>query len=281
MTSNLDKLIRKTEEKYLQALTEACTFRFASVHLPSHDQVHHRRVWSFAKMLLQQAAKSNIPISEADIERLIIAVFFHDQGMSESLSKEHGQMSRKACKEYFRERETPPGFEAVLDAVEAHDRKDYQPEAIRKNEFNLQKFLNIADDLDAFGVVGAYRYAEIYLLRSMAVNQLPDAVSENLQVRFQHFANTFASDSVFVKAQNQRYMAARNYFRDLNMQLKLVEYQPELFLGPMGVLNVIREQVIRQKRQPSDVCDLGMNPESDFYCSHFFERLKRDLTSAV
>jgi hypothetical protein len=228
---------------------------------------------------LQHAVKKDIPVSETDIERLIIAVFFHDQGMSESHSKEHGKISRHICKAFFNSSGlTPPsGFEKVLDAIENHDKKEYSDTNKIKVEIDIQRLLNISDDLDAFGVVGAYRYLEIYLLRNIRVDLLPEAVLSNIGSRFQYFSDTFFNDSSFVKAQSHRYTHTKNYYKDLNMQLKLVEYNPEFYLGPIGVLNYIQQEVIRKERRLSDVCKEAIDHQDDFYVQHFFKRLIKEL----
>ena len=276
---NLDKLIRQTEEKWLNPLKGQCSHQFTKVHMPSHDETHHERVWSYAKMLALRMAKEGFPVSETDLERLIIAVFFHDQGMSESLSKEHGKISRQICKTFFATKGlTPPsGFDIVLQAIENHDQKDYSTPHPVTDKFDIQKLLNIADDLDALGVIGAYRYLEIYLLRNVNINLLPEAVLSNLGGRFQHFSSAFESDPSLIKAQSHRYIYAKNYFKDLNMQLKLVEYTSDTYLGPIGVVNFIRNEIIDKKRKLLDACNEAISTQSDFYVQHFFERLKKEL----
>ena len=39
--------------------------------------------------------------------------------------------------------------------------------------------LSVADDLDAFGFTGIYRYSEIYLMRGINPNQLGHLIIEN------------------------------------------------------------------------------------------------------
>jgi HD superfamily phosphodiesterase len=277
MSSNLEKIIHKTEEKWLHPLADACSQQFAMVHLPSHDQSHHLRVWKYAKILLHHAVKQGIVISETDIERLIITVFFHDQGMSETISKEHGKIGRHICKAYFNKSTIapPPFIENILQAIEDHDKKDYS----NLNEFDILNFLNLADDLDALGTIGAYRYAEINLLRKIEIQDVPEIVLNNMSARFQHFTKMLGKDRVFIKAQNQRYLAAHNFFKDLAFQMKQVEYRTDLYLGPIGVINFIKNEIIQNKRTPLKVCDYVISQNRDFYCHHFFERLKKELTT--
>ena len=279
MLANLDKLICQTEEKWLMALYNQCKMQFELVHLPSHDEIHHLRVWNNAKILLHHTVRQGTPVSETDIERLIIAVFFHDQGMSESLSKEHGQISRHICKTFFPSSgmKPPAGFDNVLQAIENHDQKDYKGGIQAESKFDVQQLLNIADDLDALGIIGAYRYIEIYLLRHIKTELLSEAVLANLGGRFQHFSDVFADDPSLIKAQSHRYISAKNYYKDLNMQLKLVEYNPDSYLGPAGVINYIKNEVIGNKRKLKEVSEMAISANKDFYVTHFFERLEKEL----
>jgi hypothetical protein len=278
MNPTLDKLIRHAEAKWLKALYDSCRRQFKMTHLPSHDETHHLRVWENAKFLLHYLAK-HVPVSETDIERLIVAVFFHDQGMSETSSKEHGKISRHNCKIFFNVSELtpPPGFEKVLQAIENHDQKNYVNIHKPNEEFDVQVLLNTADDLDALGVIGAYRYLEIYLLRDTNMGLLPATILDNLSIRFRHFSETFSDYPSLIKVQTHRYASARNYFKDLNLQLKLLTYSPDLYLGPIGVVNYIRNEIIGKKHSLLEVCNHAISSKTDFYSQHFFERLKKEM----
>lgn len=281
MTYNLEKIIRNTEEKWLKSLFDSCTQQFINVHLPSHDQWHHLRVWKYAKMLLRYAVKHNIVVSETDIERLMISVFFHDQGMSETIAKDHGKISRSICKDYFEKTtlEPPANLEKILQAIENHDQKDYLSKHESLKAFDLQQFLNLADDLDALGIMGAYRYLEIYLLRKTKIQDLPEVILSNMVIRFKHFANIFEKDKAFIKPHHMRYLASSNYFKDLGFQSKQIAYKPDLYLGPIGVFNYIKNEIIENKQAPLIVCDLVLERNHDFYCNHFWERLQKELKS--
>ena len=275
---NLDKIIRQTETVWLAPLMKACTRQFSETHLPSHDQLHHARVWNYAKNLVLQSAKLGMAISEKDITQLIIAVFFHDQGMSETTSKEHGKISRKLCKVFIQKCNIPPPdfFEKVLDAIENHDKKEYKKTAASPNEFEIQKFLNTADDLDAFGIIGAYRYLEIYLLRHVNANLLPEEVMTNMDGRYKHFTDNFGHCIPLVNAHFQRYLTSKNYFKDLNFQINRIGYSENVFLGPIGVANYIHSEILGNKKSiESVVKQISLN-ETDFYCCHFFEKLTKE-----
>jgi len=281
--TNLEKIIRQTESVWSDLLMNVCAKQFAQTHLPSHDQWHHARVWNYAKTLVVQSGANGTAISENDITRLMIAVFFHDQGMSETTSKEHGKISRKMCKSFIQTCGIPPPdfFEKVLDAVEHHDKKEYSKTLDASTNFDLHKFLNTADDLDAFGIIGAYRYLEIYLLRQLPVKNIPETVLTNMEGRFKHFKDNFEHCPSLVNAHYQRYLTSRDYFKDLNFQIGKLEYFPESYSGPFGVLNYIRNEVLDKKRSISAICKEAITKENDFYCLHFFDSLLKELDSSI
>ena len=275
--SNIDKLIRQTEQKWLLELCKACEAQFSDCHLPSHDHLHHERVWNNARHLLQILAKHGYPPNESEIEQLIIAAFFHDQGMSLSTAKDHGKLSRTLCKSYFtRAKETPVHFENILDAVEHHDNKEYEAENKLAAPINIRQLLNIADDMDAFGLMGVYRYVEIYLMRGKQPHELHDTIVPNLTNRFKHFSQVFEFDRPFIKLQNLRFIAARNFFKDLNFQLKQLGYSPEYMYGPVGVINLIRTQILENKSGIEETCKWVEKGNFDFYITNFFEKVGKE-----
>jgi HD superfamily phosphodiesterase len=275
MEGHLERIIKKVESLWLGRLLEACKKQFQNSHLPSHNEDHHLRVWSYSKLLLTNISSSNI--QEDDLVRLIIAVFFHDQGMSITPSKKHGTISRQLCKTYFEELHlTPPAhFDLVLNAIEQHDQKEYTNFDASEN-FEILKILNIADDLDAFGVIGAYRYTEIHLMRKKSINEIPEMVASNLRNRFTYFARIFRNNKQLIRSQTQRYMVTRNFFNDLNLQLKLIEYDPSLKLGPIGVVNFIQNQIIDNNKSIATAIKEALKTQADFYFTQFFEKLSKE-----
>jgi hypothetical protein len=274
-----ERLIKNVETKWLEPLQENCRKIFLGVHLPSHDETHHFRVWQYARTLLLELAKKGTTFHEVDIEKLIIAVFFHDTGMSETLQKDHGKISRRIAKDYLKDKDLH-GLELteILEAIEHHDKKDYSTANMAgKPEFTLQSLLNISDDLDALSVMGAYRYCEIYLLRHISVKDVSDAILENIQARFQYMKTYLAFSSNFLKMQNQRYIVTRNFYKDLNFQLKQIGDEPSNYNGPLGVVNFIKEFIFKQKLHLAETAKNALLISSDFYVTHFFEKLEKEI----
>jgi HD superfamily phosphodiesterase len=270
-----ERLIKNTESQWLEPLKIQCRGIFKNTHLPSHDELHHNRVWNHAKDLLNQLAKNGVILNEKDIEKLIIAVFFHDTGMTVTMQKDHGKISRKIAKDFLKDKNfSPLELEEILDAVEHHDQKDYK--VTGKSEINLQALLNISDDLDAFSFIGAYRYTEIYLLRNTPVKDLSDPVLDNLQKRFQNMKDFLSFSPNYLKAQNLRYMATRNYFKDLNFQIKHVGDDLSTYNGPIGIANFIKELMVDQKLSVQNACKQALLIADDFYVTNFFEKLEKE-----
>ena len=206
--------IQVAENKWLERLYNYCEKIFADKKIPSHDHTHHLRVWEYTKEILN-AINNSSEINYNLVESCLIASLFHDTGLSKTLDENHGYESRKICELYFEKNNLtlPKNFKKILSAIEKHDDKDY-----KQNNHNLgtiQSILCNADDLDAFGKIGVIRYTEIYLLRGINLNKLPELVIKNLDKRFLNFEKTYNSFSDLYNKHRARYLTTRKFFEDL------------------------------------------------------------------
>jgi HD superfamily phosphodiesterase len=177
--------IASSESKYMKILEEFFNVIFDCSFLPSHGIDHHKRVWYYAKEIMMKLDIHDFELDEFLSDKLIIASFLHDTGMAIDTGFRHGTESRKICERFLKERNLSTiEFSDILDAVENHDYKEYT--VINKPE-NLLTILSVADDLDAFGFIGIYRYLEIYLARSKPLDELGNLIIENSEGRFQNF----------------------------------------------------------------------------------------------
>lgn len=161
--------IRETEEVWLLPLLNHCHNLFSEAFLPSHDHMHHYRVWCNAKELMFLMEDAGCRMSPELPVQLILAAFFHDTGLLHTHDEKHGLESRKLCEEFFRgsDHPLPAGFPEILDAIEHHDDKSYTGKAITLEAgLSVLKLLSVSDDLDAFGYTGIYRYKYILSVRS-------------------------------------------------------------------------------------------------------------------
>jgi len=212
----LDTLIASVEKKWLKRLIEASGDCFRNVYLPSHDNWHHYRVWEYAKELIKNLSPAKEFHSD-EITNLIIAVFFHDTGMSITTDESHGKESKQLCQEFFdnNELQTPINFSSSLKAIEHHDDKAY-PKNTTNRETSIQTILSVADDLDAFGYIGILRYAEIYHLRKIPINEISNKVINNAERRFLHFKNNFNAFPDLVKKHHERLKILIQFYKNLN-----------------------------------------------------------------
>jgi hypothetical protein len=206
-----DSLLGKAEDKWLFPLFDHCRELFSRTWIPSHDQCHHYRVWHYMKELLAGMNDAGIRTSEETAEKAIIAAFFHDTGLVRTLDESHGRAGRQLCLDYFRDRGSvyPPGIEEILLAIEKHDDKQSTHAGTGTD---LLSILSTCDDLDAFGYIGAYRYAEIYLLRGTGITVLPSRVLSNLENRYRNLLRRWQILTSFVYGQQERYALTRDFY---------------------------------------------------------------------
>jgi HD superfamily phosphodiesterase len=209
--------IHKTEKEYLPALEAFFLENWGKTNLWSHELSHHRRVWEYAKELLyfiNQAEK----ITECRfIEKLLIACYLHDLGMAIDQGDRHGLHSRKLCEQFLSENNLDRSdYLDVLEAIDNHDNKEYSGS---QSDSRLLLLLSAADDLDAFGYTGIYRYIEIYLARGVHPDNIGRIVRENAEKRFKHFSSSFAQFPELVDKHRTRYLVLDHYFEGLCKEL--------------------------------------------------------------
>jgi HD superfamily phosphodiesterase len=211
---DLKSKIEISEKKYLNVLSNYCQELFTETHIPSHDHTHHLRVWEYSKDIIT-ALSSKFSININFIESCLIASLFHDTGLTQTLNENHGIESKKICESFFSKSliEKPSNFEEILSAIKLHDDKDY-----KSNNHTPNSILSVicnADDLDAFGKIGVVRYTEIYLLRGINMNDLPNLVINNLDKRFLNFEKTYQNFQELFEKHKLRFLTTRKFFSEL------------------------------------------------------------------
>jgi len=215
--NDLKHMIEKAEKKWLNPLFDFCNYVFSAATLSSHDHNHHYRVWSYCKEILT-AINAEKKISYNLIEGCIIASFFHDTGLSNTMNEFHGTESKKICQTYFLKNKLslPQNFDDILWTIEKHDDKDYQSQ--HQNNNSMLTILSTADNLDAFGKIGVIRYTEIYLLRGINITRLPGMVINNINKRFLNFKFNYECYPDLYKKHQKRYLITKNFFEELNRE---------------------------------------------------------------
>ena len=265
--------ISTIEERWGVLLYRHCRSLFREVFLPSHNHHHHFRVWYYAKELIQELSDYGIPFPDALIEEIMLAVFFHDVGMSVTMGENHGKISADLFQAFMTEMriQTDANREAIYLAIHEHDRKHYDEvpfEVAVERENILPAILNISDDLDAFGYTGVYRYLEIYLLREVHPDLLAERISENLTRRFSNISFTMGKIARFVEKHKARYQHTIGFFEALSE----TGYLPGKGLsGPSGVVNLVRDLVIGQQNDLIEIIESQKIPKHDEYIQEFLQ----------
>jgi HD superfamily phosphodiesterase len=269
----LSAIIESAEIQYKQILEDFFISFYDERLLPSHGIDHHRRVWIYSKELL-----SIIPLNSSTLPKLvpelIIASYLHDIGMSVDSGVKHGKHSSELCIRFLRENNFQENdFADVLNAIECHDNKDYSDNS---NQDDLLKILSVSDDLDAFGIAGIYRYAEIYLTRGVSYESLGIRIIENAEKRFRNFLEVQGLNVEFIEKHRLRYEVLTDFFAGYNEQLKSYSFGSAKPAGYCGVIELIADMV----KNKLDLNDLFYSIEKykeDPIIRWFFLELKKEF----
>lgn len=272
---NLTALVESAELRFKQVLEDFFVSLYDEKNLISHGIDHHRRVWNYAKELLTTRLIQSKLRPACDPSKLIIACYLHDIGMSVEPGPRHGILSRELCHQFLKKYNLPEYlYEDVLDTIENHDRKDYTSKSGSKD---LLTVLSVADDLDAFGFTGIYRYSEIYLTRGINQAQLGHLILENAEMRFKNFEDIYGFQNFYVKFHRKRYGILTDFFRQYNKQIDTYNFLTNEPEGYSGVIQLFM-LMIRNKMAINDLFTEAEIYQNDIIISPFFNGLKSELS---
>ena len=210
---HLPAIIEAAENKYLTLLESFFNAKWGSSGLWSHDLSHHRRVWQYAQELLSLTDQA---IDQDLTDKLLIACYLHDIGMTIDPGEKHGRYSRQLCEEFLsRINQDPADFPDLLLVIESHDNKSYKESSVPGKLF---LFLSVADDLDAFGYIGIYRYLDIYLARGVEPAKTAQIVLKNAGSRFNFFEQNFSNYPELLTRHRNRYNILRDFCQHLESE---------------------------------------------------------------
>lgn len=280
--TQISAVFKRIEKKWLSPLYHFCAEKFCEIYLASHDQTHHFRVWLLIKELMETMQQTGMEVTESDVEKAILATFFHDLGMIETLGKEHGRCSRVICESFFlKQLTTPLDFEQVLLAIEHHGSPAYRSEIYDKSILpqSTLAMLCIGDDLDAFGALGVFRYLEIYLMRGISTDTLPQLVIEDVRERYNGFQMLCSSMIGFINKHRKRYAVTENFFQELQQQIRDIPYLTDRLTGPLGVLHFLMGYGRDRRIALPQITELALEISQDNYVIGFFQKLEREIAS--
>jgi hypothetical protein len=271
---NLKEIIINSEKRNLSLLEEFFFKTWGDTKLWSHDLSHHRRVWNFSKELLITINHHNTKKLQEFCDKLIIACFLHDIGMSFDLGIFHGRQSKKLCQKFLNNNNfIIDDFSDVLSAVENHDNKNY--ENITRDNL-LLTILSVADDLDAFGYTGISRYLEIYLKRGVDLANLGNLISENASGRFENFSKTFGYSAELFKRHKIRYKVLEDFSVQYNKNVSDYKFGRPYPAGYCGVAEIFLE-ILTSKKELKDYLKNTCEYSNDNIIKNFFCQLGNEL----
>ncbi|TAL62293.1 MAG: hypothetical protein EPN88_13470 [Bacteroidetes bacterium] len=271
---NLIVIIESAEFRFKQILEDFFISIYDEKSLTSHGIDHHRRVWEYSKELTLLMEKYNL-IKDSSIPfQLIIACYLHDIGMSVDTGMKHGHHSRSLCIRFLRKNQIEESeYRDALFAIENHDNKEYR---ISAGENDLLTILSVADDLDAFGFIGIYRYIEIYIVRGIKPHKLGHLIRNNARKRFVNFSKSFAFSEETVRKHKKRFDILENFFTGYNKQVTTYQFGGK---HPSGYCGVAEEFIAMSGNKTSlkDFMKDTANYSHDPLIRWFFDGLALEL----
>jgi HD superfamily phosphodiesterase len=205
------------ENIYQQALEVFFARKWGNRMLSSHDINHHRRVWNFARELMICTENERNNHSLDFYGKILIACYLHDLGMTVTTGVDHGFHSRNLAVEFLSGlNHDLSGWTDMLDAIEKHDNKEYSSGPEEKNKILV--ILSAADDMDAFGHTGIYRYLEIYIERGVPVEKIADEIRQNAANRFRNLESQFGKYTDLIEKHRKRYLILDDFFREFGSE---------------------------------------------------------------
>lgn len=272
---NLTVTIESAELRFKQIVEDFFISIYDDKSLSSHGIDHHRRVWSYAKELLplvvgqQPDSISQIP------SKLIIACYLHDIGMSVDPGIRHGHHSRDLCIQFLTNNHLPENeYQDVLEAIENHDKKNYTGNT---SVNDLLAILSVADDLDAFGFTGIFRYSEIYLTRGINPEEIEHLIKDNAGKRFDNFVKIFGGSDELVQKHKKRFDILDNFFNEYNNQVISYKFGGQHPAGYCGVIEVLLN-LISNKKVLKEFWNESEKYSNDPVIRWFFEGLAAELS---
>ncbi|MDX9846694.1 MAG: HD domain-containing protein [Tenuifilaceae bacterium] len=276
MVQTLDRIWR-AEALWKSSLIGYLQHIYRNTHLPSHDLNHHLRVWEYSKQLLLEMDKVGGLCYDFTVEQVLVACLFHDTGLIYDRGERHGYQSRLICEQFFNENPylTIDGFDMVLHAIEHHDDKRVKTDGRGNVQgVDLVTLVSTADDLDAVGLVGVFRYVEIYALRGVAEMDLPNRVIENLRNRQANFIKHFSYLKDLSEHQQKRYSVALSFFEKLQQEQKADGKQQGDY---MQIIRLLIDGLINQQGGIDATIHQGISLASNPYIVAYFQGLRDEL----
>jgi HD superfamily phosphodiesterase len=275
---NIEAAIESAEKKFRQILEEYFNEVWSGTVLISHGIDHHRRVWHYAKELLTDITGSGSKINPELPEKLIIACYMHDIGMSTDRGIRHGIQGVELCRQFLiKYHLDESNYKEVLYAIENHDNKEYVNYSPKDAILTI---LSVADDLDAFGFIGIFRYSEIYLTRGVAPHLIGYRIRENAERRYINFISVFGYNAELADKHRQRFLILDEFFENYNQESNRNTSNNHDPAGYSGVIEIISE-MINNKIPLGKILSGPYRFSKDPVINNFLTGLRKELDHAA
>jgi HD superfamily phosphodiesterase len=271
---NLNSQIVSAEKKLKQILEKFFVSVFTDKSLSSHGIEHHRRVWNYSKEILPIFFEQQHLPNSHFAEELIVAAYMHDIGMAFETGPRHGRHSFELCKKFLKTYKLDADdFRAALEAIENHDRKDYNSDSLSSEILTI---LSVADDLDAFGFIGIFRYAEIYLTRKISYEDVGSFIMENAANRFNHFIKLIGYHDMVEEKHKKKYLILDDFFKEYNISLLTYVFGTGQPKGHCGVIELINDLIVK-KKGIKEFLETADKNKYDKIIQWYFDGLEKEL----
>jgi hypothetical protein len=271
---NLNVSIEFAENSYKKILEDFFKTVYDEKSLYSHGIDHHRRVWRYAKELALLLSDKQLIDDSFSPSGLIIACYLHDIGMSVDRGIIHGHHSREICTGFLEKNSLRTAdWVDVLEAIENHDNKEYKTFS---GKHNLPSVLSVADDLDAFGFAGIYRYSEIYLMRGINPSELGHLVIKNARKRFENFRISYDFSGDLIMKHKTRFEILGNFFNEYNEQATTYTFGSQHPSGYCGAIELLNNLICKNHSLTDFLMNKGYD-HHDKIIKRFFDELKSEL----
>jgi HD superfamily phosphodiesterase len=246
VNTDFDFKINEVEYKWMPGIILFLEDLYNNKWLPSHDINHHRRVWKNAVQLLRNFITGQETLKDTFLDELIICCFFHDTGLLIDPGEFHGKESRLLAENFvsLRKKEVNFNVTELLEAIEKHDDKNYK-ESISEHNFLLE-ILSLSDDIDAFGIIGLYRYIEIYLVRGIDAEKIPELILSNAKKRY---------ENLIIKL--SKYGMSNDVFTDKYTRLVKLLTTDSIPDYPVSLVKWVDYMIVKPKRNPDQFLSLN------------------------
>jgi HD superfamily phosphodiesterase len=288
LASSITERILAAEENWLDLVRIHTTRLFSETFIPSHDHGHHQRVWNICKKLLIELESYSSTASKDLVEGILLAAWFHDTGMVRDIGVRHGALSREMFETFIRNtsteepkqyKEVLEQYREVLDAIEYHDTKERSayPDINPGTSPGILGILSMADDLDALGNIGIYRYLEIYLKRGIPVRELGTKILSNVQRRFKNIRESCAALPRLIDPYRESYRTIEKFFELYNKQLLTEEEPDSVHRGYLGIANLIRSLSVESEIRPENFINQPELTTGGEIVKKYFNELHNEL----